>query len=131
MKGTGSMRIAASLSNFSLRISPVKAPSKEFPGEFVLGQNYPNPFNPATVIHYRLPAVERSGASLYNVSLKIYNIVGQVVATVVNENQQSGAHTVTWDASRMASGVYFYRITVNGTAGAKSFETARKMALVR
>lgn len=71
---------------------------------FGLEQNYPNPFNPTTTIQYQIPEMEK-------VVLKIYNILGQEVQTLVNEVQHPGMYQTTFDASRLASGVYFYRLT--------------------
>ena len=73
------------------------------PTAFTLKQNYPNPFNPVTTISYQLPKTTF-------VNLSIYNVVGQLVETLVNEYDNAGFHTVEWNASRVGSGVYFYRI---------------------
>jgi TolB protein len=75
------------------------------PKEFALQQNYPNPFNPVTTIPYQLP---QSG----QVHLDIYNIVGQLVETLVNEYQNAGYYSIVWDATEAGSGIYLYRITV-------------------
>jgi photosystem II stability/assembly factor-like uncharacterized protein len=80
-----------------------------FPKEFHLAQNYPNPFNPATTISYQLP---ESGP----VALMVFDVLGRVVRTLVNQEQPAGRHTVTFDASDLASGVYFYRMQAAGFA---------------
>ncbi len=77
--------------------------------DFVLNQNYPNPFNPSTTIEYTLPAIGKT----FSVSLKIYNSLGQLVATLVEENQAAGTYSVIWDGkdmhgNQMPSGIYFY-----------------------
>jgi N-acetylneuraminic acid mutarotase len=88
------------------------------PGVFVLHQNYPNPFNPRTIINYELPTTSY-------VELTIYNMLGQKVATLVNERQQAGNHQVEWDAGQLSSGVYYYRIE------AGEFQDVKKMILLR
>jgi len=84
------------------------------PNSFSLDQNYPNPFNPTTVIRYKLSAVDglRSG-----VTLKVYNIVGQLVKTLADESQAAGSYSVVWDGrsakgEEVSSGVYIYRLRV-------------------
>ncbi|HTY57349.1 MAG TPA: S8 family serine peptidase [Bacteroidota bacterium] len=77
------------------------------PGQFTLEQNYPNPFNPATTIRYGLP---RSA----HVSLTLFNILGQKVATLVDEQQEGGTYSVRFDGTGCASGVYFYRLQAGG-----------------
>jgi len=83
-----------------------------------LEQNYPNPFNPTTNITYVLPKTE-------NVSLKVYDVLGREVATLVNEVKPAGAYTVPFNASNLASGVYFYKLQ------AGSFVQTKKMMLVK
>ena len=70
-------------------------------------QNYPNPFNPTTNINYSL---DRAG----NATLKVYDITGRVVATLVNTRQNAGDHTIAFDATNLASGVYIYTLQANG-----------------
>jgi photosystem II stability/assembly factor-like uncharacterized protein len=90
----------------------------EEPSQFVLEQNYPNPFNPSTRISYQLPTQSR-------VTLKLYNLLVQEVVTLVNEVKQPGTHTVQWDASGVASGVYFYHIK------AGDFVATKKLLLLK
>jgi hypothetical protein len=79
----------------------------ETPGSYALNQNYPNPFNPSTVIRYSLPV---TGA----VSLKVYDVLGKTVATLVHETKEAGRYSVVWDASKLSSGTYFYKL-ISGT----------------
>ena len=81
----------------------VKNEPTAVPAKFDLAQNYPNPFNPTTTINYSVP---QTGA----VSLKVYNLLGQEVATLFTGVQQIGNHSVTFDGSKFASGIYFYRL---------------------
>lgn len=90
----------------------------EIPNYYSLAQNYPNPFNPATQIKFSVPKA-------VNVSLKVYDILGKEVATLVNEMTQPGFHTVDFDASNLATGIYFYRID------AGEFSSVKKMMLVK
>ncbi|MBS1550567.1 MAG: S8 family peptidase [Bacteroidetes bacterium] len=85
----------------------------EIPGEYSLSQNYPNPFNPVTNVEFVIP---KFGL----VSLKIYDILGKEVATLVNENLQPGTYKYNFDASNLASGVYFYRIKAGDFIQTKS-----------
>ncbi len=98
--------------------APVSSEMEEIAGEFRLNQNYPNPFNPSTTITYAIP--EQS-----EVRLEVININGQRVATLVDENQHAGDHSVTFDAGGLASGVYLYRLQ------AGSFTKTARMVLVK
>jgi Secretion system C-terminal sorting domain len=82
------------------------ADMKVAPKEYGLDQNYPNPFNPTTQISY---ALKENGF----VTIKVYDLLGKVVATLVNENKPAGFYTVNFDASRLSSGIYFYIIKTN------------------
>ena len=88
------------------------------PNYYSIGQNYPNPFNPVTKITYTLP---KTG----NVLLKVYDILGREVTTLVNEVKQPGIYNVEFNASNYASGVYFYSITVN------DYTAIKKMVVVK
>lgn len=92
------------------------------PQEFALEQNYPNPFNPTTTVSYALP-------SAADVTIELYSINGQKVQTLVSKRQDAGAYKVNVDGSRLASGVYIYRIQAK--AENKSFTTTRKMTLIK
>jgi len=91
---------------------------KLIPGEFYLSQNYPNPFNPITVFRYQLPIESK-------VTLRINNLLGQEIKTLIDEWQDAGYKTVEWDANNVASGVYFYRIN------AGSFIQTKKLILMK
>jgi hypothetical protein len=91
--------------------------------EFALGQNYPNPFNPSTTINFSL-AVDSK------VSLKIFDVLGQEVATLINGQLAAGSQKVSFDASSINSGVYFYRIDANGVDRQK-FSSVKKMILTK
>jgi len=93
------------------------------PSAFMLGQNYPNPFNPSTDIRFELPAGQKGGSRF--VSLKIYDLLGREVATLVNEVLQPGTHHSRWNASNMPSGIYYYRMIANGFTEVKSMLLAK------
>jgi len=105
-----------------------------------LSQNYPNPFNPTTTIKYTIPnsthplipsreGKERSDRGVLKnfgmVTLKVYDVLGKEVATLVNKQQPAGTYQVTFDASNLSSGIYFYRLQ------AGSFTETKKMILMR
>ena len=88
------------------------------PRHFMLMQNYPNPFNPATTITFSLPKQQL-------VTLMIYNLLGREVQMLINEQRQTGMHTVTFDASHLSSGIYFYRLQ------AGDYTETKKMILLK
>jgi photosystem II stability/assembly factor-like uncharacterized protein len=93
-------------------ITGVNRISNEIPSRYSLSQNYPNPFNPSTAISYQL-----SGVS--TVSLKVFDLLGREIATLVKGTMSAGSHTIQWDASSQPSGVYMYRLEVNGASQTK------------
>lgn len=97
---------------------------KMIPDKFSLSQNYPNPFNPITKIRYSIPYLEMVNHTV-STTLKVYDILGNEVTTLVNEEKTAGYYEVEWDASQMRSGVYFYRME------AGSFNQIKKMTLIR
>jgi hypothetical protein len=101
-----------------MNITAVKPSNNSFPASYNLSQNYPNPFNPTTIIQYSIP----KGSM---VTLKVFNLLGQEVATLVNQEQKAGNYTANFNASKLASGVYMYKIQ------AGSFSLSRKMMLLK
>jgi hypothetical protein len=85
---------------------------------YYLGQNYPNPFNPNTAIKYQIP-------ELSFVTLKVYDVLGNEIETLINEEKQTGTYEITWYAENLASGIYFYRLRTG------SFVETKKMVLLR
>jgi hypothetical protein len=101
-----------------INITSVKQENNQTPTKFSLSQNYPNPFNPTTEIKYSIPK-----SAL--VTLKVYNLLGQEVVTLVNQEQKSGNYIVNFNASQLASGVYMYRIQSG------DFSLTKKMTLLK
>jgi len=88
------------------------------PNNFYLSQNYPNPFNPVTRIEFTLPEKQQ-------VSLRVYNTLGELVQELLNEVKQPGSYSVTFNASNLPSGIYIYRIQT------ESFATNKKMTFMK
>jgi len=106
-------------------ISSVTQFSTKVPSGFSLEQNYPNPYNPTTTLKYSLPASSR-------IKLNIYNLLGQLVQTIVDGMESAGYKSVEWNANNLASGIYFYRLSATSTSDpSKSFTQVKKMLLIK
>ncbi len=107
------------LTDVKPRLQPVQ-------GEYVLSQNYPNPFNPTTDISYQL-------SSFSNVTLKVYDLLGREVATLFNGRQSAGRYSVTFNAGRLPSGVYFYNLSATPVNDPSfgNFSRTQKMVLIK
>jgi len=90
----------------------------EVPKTFELTQNYPNPFNPSTKIRYSVPQIS-------NVTIKVFDILGNEIETLVNQENPAGTYEITWNAENLPSGVYFYQLR------AGNFIEMKKMILLR
>ena len=98
--------------------------NENIPLKFKLSQNYPNPFNPSTKISFSLPTESK-------VKLQIFNSLGEVITTLVNETNSAGIHEVNWNASNLASGVYLYRIHAESINSSEKFNSVKKMLLIK
>lgn len=107
--------------------------STEIPSAYSLGQNYPNPFNPSTTIKFSIPngfPIKTFGND--NVVLKVFDVSGREVETLVNEQLQPGTYQADWNASNYSSGVYFYKITVRrGGSSTNDYSETKRMLLVK
>lgn len=105
---------------YSLRsfVVGIEQPNDLIPQKFELHQNYPNPFNPITKIEYAIPKPSY-------VRIEVYNVLGQRIRTLVNEEKQPGYYTVDFDASSLATGFYIYRLEANG------FQDIKKMVVTK
>lgn len=99
------------------------SPIEELPDVFSLSNNYPNPFNPSTQITYALPEAS-------DVSINVFNIMGQQVATLINGNMSAGFHEISFDAGNLSSGTYIAKIKATGNSG-EVFTKELKMQLVK
>ncbi len=109
---------SACIARWTSGTSRVESIRADVPRTFLLEQNYPNPFNPTTVIGYQLPVASE-------VSLKVYDVLGREVMTLVNGKQEAGVYNFTLNATGLASGIYFYRLQ------AGNFVQTKKMMLVK
>ena len=96
----------------------------DIPTVYALSQNYPNPFNPTTTINYDLPK-----NSFVNIT--IYDALGRVVSTLVNDYRPASRNSVVWNASNVSTGVYFYRITAHAEDGSADFTQVKKLVLMK
>lgn len=112
--------------NFNILLTDVKN-EHQLPTEFALMQNYPNPFNPSTTIKYNIPSLGKglSAGGGLSVQLKVYDILGNEIATLVNEQQPAGVYEINFNSNKLASGVYLYKLQAGG------FTETRKMILMR
>jgi hypothetical protein len=101
-------------------ISEIENTHEIVPLRYILKQNYPNPFNPTTTIEFSLPKTKFT-------TLKIYNVLGQLVATLVSDQLNAGYHAFEFDGSGLASGIYYYRLDT----GSGRFHDIKKMVLIR
>jgi hypothetical protein len=104
-------------------VTPVEKNVTELPITYSLAQNYPNPFNPSTTIRYELPKESF-------VSLKVVNLLGENVATLYEGTRKAGIFTVQCNASRLASGVYFYRLQARPTDGGQAGEFVETKSMI-
>ena len=105
-------------------ITSVEQLSSSLPTEYRFDQNYPNPFNPSTVIEFALP--EKS-----HVSIKLYNVLGQEVATLIEGSLLPGVHKVAWRPESLASGIYFCRMVASSGNNGRTFSHVKKLTYLR
>jgi hypothetical protein len=117
-QGTVSYRLKQIDFDGSISYSNVVNVKFNLPSDFKLNQNYPNPFNPSTAISFSIPKAT-------NVSLTIFNQIGEKVDELVNKNLEAGSYNYTWNASEQSSGIYFYELKTN------DFRSVRKMTLIK
>ena len=99
--------------------------NQQIPTDYELSQNYPNPFNPSTAIKYSVPVVDANFAPTTHVILKVFDMLGREVATLVNEHQSAGTYEVEFDGSNLSSGAYFYKLTSG------DFTSVKKLLLMK
>ena len=120
---SGYQVIPRDLNDFAA-VTGVTQTSTTVPNIYSLKQNYPNPFNPATNIEFNLPKSSFA-------TLKIFDILGREIETLVNDNLQKGAYKISFNASNYASGIYYYKLTASGNVGGEKFIETKAMILVK
>jgi Secretion system C-terminal sorting domain len=118
VNGTAEYRLKQIDNDGAYKYSQIVGASFMKPNQFELSQNYPNPFNPTTEISYSIPQAE-------HVTIKVYDELGKEVSTLLDEEKSAGSYSVRFDGSRLASGIYFYRIT------AGKFNQIKKLMLLK
>jgi hypothetical protein len=116
-----------STTELNVKLRPIQIGISEnniYPDKFSLMQNYPNPFNPTTNIRFQIPSLDKGGNGGM-VSLRIYDILGKEITTLVNEKLSPGSYNVTFNGSELSSGIYFYKLT------AGNFNEIKKMTLIK
>jgi hypothetical protein len=125
---------------FPLTILPVTAVESEqnaLPDNFFLFQNYPNPFNPGTTIRFTISDLPAGGEDLRFTNLKVYDVLGNEIAALVNEEKPAGTYEVIFNASQLPSGIYYYRLQVYPVKGGAAslekqvFVQTKKMILLK
>ena len=120
-KGTDGLPVGSGV--WKSTVTAVAGETSALPTEFSLSNNYPNPFNPSTNIEFSLPVKA-------NISLVVFNALGQEVAKLAENEYAAGTHSVTFNAAGLTSGVYFCKLSAN-TADGKSFSSSHKMLLMK
>jgi hypothetical protein len=105
----------------------------EIPTEFLLSQNFPNPFNPSTKIKYQIPASLNPSKGGTLVTLKVYDVLGNEIETLVNQEKPAGTYELTWSAAKLPSGVYFYQLKAVDpeSSSGQGFVETKKMLLLK
>ena len=98
--------------------------NENLPDNFSLSQNYPNPFNPSTIIEFSIPSISQ-------VSLEVFDIKGERVTQLLNEELNAGKYQFKFDGSQLSSGLYFYKITAGGSTSSATYVQTKKMLLIK
>jgi hypothetical protein len=112
--------------NISLRenVTSLESPRENIPKSYYLEKNFPNPFNPVTTITYRV-------SELSDIKISVYNILGELVKIIIDKQHKVGTHTLTFDASELSSGLYFYRMRAESVLRETKFMMTRKMIVLK